>query len=334
MKIIKVNKRHHDDFVGGICRFCVRYARIGALLKREGVMKKFLKIFALCAVFTFGVSIVCSAQNAEPVVTADKYNFRNVIASIKESCTLEIVGEIDTKTVSLLGGELKKKRFKGLKLDMSKSTGLENIENWSFSNCYCLNSVILPYGVKKIGKGAFAGDAFPSQIESITIPDTVQNIGDKAFFQCPRLKSIIIPDSVKIIGNNAFDSCHGLESVIIPDNVEAIGKQVFFSCKNLKSIKLGSGVKSIGALAFDYCPNLCEFIIDEKNEHIKFVDGILFNNDESSIICCIFDKDRNSYVIPDGIESIEECAFHNCHFRTITIPDSVKRIEACAFRHC
>lgn len=299
-------------------------------------MKKFLKIFALCAVFAFAVSIVCSAQNTENIVTADKDNFRNVIANLKENCTLEIVGEIDTKTVSLLGDALRKKDFEiSINLDMSKTTGLEHIENWSFGSCYCIDSVILPSGVRIIGKSAFCGaGGWSTYIKSITLPDTVQQIGDRAFFWCGRLESIKIPDSVKIIGNSSFQDCWKIESVIIPDKVESIGNLAFFYCENLKSIKLGSGVKSIGVLAFANCPNLCEFIIDEKNEHIKLVDGILFNRDEASIICCIFDKDRNSYVIPDGIESIEESAFTDCHFKTVTIPDSVKRIGEGAFNGC
>ncbi len=296
-------------------------------------MKKFLQIFALCALCVLAAPMVF-AQNDEPVITATKDNFRNVIAAIKESCTLEIVGEIDTKTVKLLGDALRKKDFQGISfnLDMSKTTGLEHIENWSFGDCYCINSVILPSGVRIIGKSAFCGaGGWSTDIKSITLPDTVQNIGDKAFFCCSRLESIIIPDSVKIIGNSAFNQCSKIESVIIPDKVESIGSAAFFDCENLKSIKLGSGVKSIGARPFEYCSNLSEFIVDEKNEHIKFVDGILFNSDEASIICYIFDKDKNSYVIPDGIESIEEWAFTNCHFKTVTIPDSVKKIGEYAF---
>ena len=136
---------------------------------------------------------------------------------------------------------------------------------------------------------------------------------------------------MKIIGNSAFESCWEIESVIIPDKVESIGRKAFYNCTKLKSVKLGSGVKSIDAIAFERCPELSEFIVDEKNEHIKFVDGILFNSDESSIICCIFDNDKKPYVIPDGIESIEESAFTNCHFKTVTIPDSVKKIGEKAF---
>lgn len=307
--------------------------RIAAYLKSEGAMKKFLQIFALCALCVLAAPMVF-AQNDEPVITATKDNFRNVIAAIKESCTLEIVGEIDTKTVKLLGDALRKKDFQGIsfKLDMSKVTGLEHIENWSFGDCYCIDSVILPSGVRIIGKSAFCGaGGWSTNIKSITLSDTVQNIGDRAFWWCGILESIIIPDSVKIIGDSAFGSCWKIESVIIPDKVERIGSGAFYDCKNLKSVKLGSGVKSIGARTFERCPNLSEFIVDEKNEHIKFVDGILFNSDEASIICCIFDKDINSYVIPDSIESIEEWAFTDCHFKTVTIPNSVKKIGEYAF---
>ena len=219
-------------------------------------MKKFLKIFALCAVFAFAVSIACSAQEAEKtVVTADKYNFRNVIASIKESCTLEIVGEIDTKTVKLMGDSLAKLNRKGISinLDMSKATGLEHIENWSLYDCGCLKSVILPSGVRIIGKGAFDGANCSTGLHNIIIPDTVKIIGDKVFRCCIYLEDVVLPNSLEIIGNYAFDTCWSLKNIVIPDSVRSIGNGAFYGCHILENITIGSNVENIGENAFRKC---------------------------------------------------------------------------------
>ncbi len=47
-------------------------------------------------------------------------------------------------------------------------------------------------------------------IVDVTIPNTVEYIGDCAFFGCPYLKKVIIPPSVKEIGWSAFETCDKL----------------------------------------------------------------------------------------------------------------------------
>ena len=77
---------------------------------------------------------------------------------------------------------------------------------------------------------------YDSNIESITIPDSVKSIGDYAFAHCESLTSINIPDSVKSIGDYAFEWCENLESIEIPESVKWIGKRVFSNCEKMKSL--------------------------------------------------------------------------------------------------
>ena len=60
----------------------------------------------------------------------------------------------------------------------------------------------LPEGLQIIGDDAFTGTA----AEAVILPDTVAEIGDRAFAGMPRLIAINIPKSTIVIGNNLFDS--------------------------------------------------------------------------------------------------------------------------------
>jgi hypothetical protein len=53
-------------------------------------------------------------------------------------------------------------------------------------------------------------------LTSITIPDSVTFIGERAFWECSSLTSIAIPDSVTSIGDYAFMGCYELESIVVP----------------------------------------------------------------------------------------------------------------------
>ncbi|MDY5952406.1 MAG: leucine-rich repeat domain-containing protein, partial [Sodaliphilus sp.] len=70
------------------------------------------------------------------------------------------------------------------------------------------------------------------------IPESVTEIGDRAFEGCSALTFITIPNSVKKIGNWAFEGCTALTSITIPNSVTKIGYEAFYECKNLKEIIL------------------------------------------------------------------------------------------------
>ena len=73
-------------------------------------------------------------------------------------------------------------------------------------------------------------------METVTIPNSVISIGDKAFWFCLCITSVTIPNSVEFIGKEAFKQCYQLETVTIPNSVKSIGKSAFEECQQLRKI--------------------------------------------------------------------------------------------------
>jgi len=88
-------------------------------------------------------------------------------------------------------------------------------------------------------------------LTSITIPNSVINIGRFTFRSCSGLTEVHLPNSVTSIGDYAFQYCSGLTSITIPNSVTSIGSYAFYNT-NLKSVTIGAGVLTIGSNVFSY----------------------------------------------------------------------------------
>ena len=174
------------------------------------------------------------------------------------------------------------------------------------------------FPVTKISTGAFQG----TNITSVTMPNTIEQIGNRAFYECRSLRSVclsnslqtissecfstsgltsvVIPEGVKRISSNAFYYCSGLESVVLPSTVTDIDSYSFQECYNLKSIVIPSSVRTIGGGAFAYCSGLTTVIL---NNGIKTISWRAFNSCSS----------LQSITIPLSVYSIGDNCFNGCN---------------------
>jgi len=218
--------------------------------------------------------------------------------------------------------------------------------------------------VTKIGDLAFHS---LHGLTKITIPNSVISIGEHAF-SWSGLTSVTIPASVTSIGNYAFHYCYALTSVTLFEGLESIGEGAFYGCDRLSSITIPASVKSISLMAFNVCPRLTSITVAEKNSIYSSENGILYNNDKTTLIQVPGGK-SGAINISTDITKIEDGAFARCFRLTsitvdenhpsyssennilynkdktellaypsasgnVSIAESVTKIGALAFNHC
>ena len=163
--------------------------------------------------------------------------------------------------------------------------------------------------------------------ESIIIPhiyDSLPVFGIKAnaFKNNTSLKSITMPNSIQEIGSYAFAGCTALESVTIPTSVTKIAQYTFSGCTSLKTITLHSGIVELGAFAFENCTALKSISL---NDGLKTISNNTFDN------CSALE----SISIPDTVTTLGNMAFRNAvSLRSVTFSKGLESIGNATFQNC
>jgi len=132
--------------------------------------------------------------------------------------------------------------------------GIKQPESGLFSGIETLEKVTYLEGTEIIPEYQFAENKL---LRSVSLPDTVTEIGEKAFMGCRRLKDISIPESVTCIGYKAFDSCRSLTSVTIPEGVKELN-DTFMNCYALREVSLPASLERISKDTFRHSDALTD----------------------------------------------------------------------------
>ena len=182
-------------------------------------------------------------------------------------------------------------------------------------------------------------------LQKITIPKNVKNIGFAAFTMCTGLENVVFEDNSDLtsIGMFSFMSCSNLKTINLEDTKIKELKDTFSGCSSLTSITIPSGVTSIEG-AFSGCSSLTSITIPSGVTSIEgafsgcsSLTSITIPDSVTSIGEHAFDgcSGLTSISIPSGVTSIGERAFYNCSSLTsITIPEGVTSIGRSAFDFC
>lgn len=132
-------------------------------------------------------------------------------------------------------------------------------------NCAYVSNIIIPDEYKGLPIVEIADEAFlnHAEIKNLTLPASLEKIGESSFNGCMGISKLIIPENVVEIGKSAFDGCSNIESLSLPVGLTSIGDAAFSDCYKLTSVELPFTLTSLGAGAFRRCVSLKEVKISK-----------------------------------------------------------------------
>lgn len=118
-----------------------------------------------------------------------------------------------------------------------------------------LVSVVFANGIKYIPQSFLKNI---TTLQSVTIPNTVTQIGASAMEGCTSLTDVVIENDSKlaIIEEKAFLNCNLMKISALPDTVQEIKEYAFSNCGTLAITELPEALTTIGVNAFEKCVNI------------------------------------------------------------------------------
>lgn len=154
-------------------------------------------------------------------------------------------------------------------------SGYKIIPNRCFEDCFSIDTIIIPDGIEEIHNEAFLNCV---SLKYVYIPSTVKKIGLRVFANCSNLSTICV-DANNVIYDSR-DNCnaiietstntlvHGCKTTIVPNGIKTIGNSAFYGINTLEKIILPESVESIDFYAFMNCQKLKQIVFANNIEYI------------------------------------------------------------------
>lgn len=244
-----------------------------------------------------------------------------------------------------------------------------SIGDSAFIYCDALTTVTFAENsqLKSIGRAAFYGsEHVHPRFKEIQIPDSVETIGNGAFYECRDLERIALPSALQTLSSVTFYNCTALSEVTFPASLKTIESSAFSGCRNLSEVKLPASLTAIQSSVFHLCINLKTVSYDGSLEQWSRITAdndvlgyscpslvmsdytaqfILVKNDfldppPKTVTITKYTGTESTVILPSTINSwpvtkIGEDAFQdNTTITSVTIPANVTEIGSNAFAGC
>ena len=288
-------------------------------------MKKFLHIFIFALMLTI---LFCIGISAAEWTDADGRTWTF-------DTSTETIGESEINIAIISGAKLKDGEARTSELNIPSEVYIDTtkytvtkIKAGAFS---CIDNKSKP---DDIGENTKSGDTFLKKVYfgHVTIPNTVTEIGERAFEYSAIYGTVVIPDSVTTIGKRAFRGCVGLDTVIYSANCSKVPENCFEGSKALVEFKARGKIDTISKNAFSDCQALLYAyyapMVPNPEKQSEMIEGTLeplFAYTKTLGDNAFKNTSISGELDLSSLESLGGNAFYNCNFLTKVI------LGKCAF---
>lgn len=198
----------------------------------------------------------------------------------------------------------------------------------------------IPDSVETIGNGAFYECR---DLERIALPSALQTLSSVTFYNCTALSEVTFPASLKTIESSAFSGCRNLSEVKLPASLTAIQSSVFHLCINLKTVSYDGSLEQWSRITADNdvlgysCPSL---VMSDYTAQFILVKNAFLDPPPKTVTITKYTGTESTVILPSTISSWpvtkigEDALKDNTTITSVTIPASVTEIGANAFAGC
>lgn len=223
----------------------------------------------------------------------------------------------------------------------SQLKSIEHAAFWGSEQVYPrFKEIKIPDSVETIGNGAFYDCR---DLERITLPSALQTLSTVTFYNCTALSEVTFPASLKTIENSAFSGCRNLSEVELPASLTAIQSSVFHLCINLKTVSYDGSLKQWNDITANNdvlgysCPSL---VMDDYTAQFILVKNGFLDPPPKTVTITKYTGTESTVILPSTISSWdvtkigEDALKDNTTITSVTIPANVTEIGSNAFAGC
>ena len=187
-------------------------------------------------------------------------------------------------------------------------------------------TITVPDGVKVVGEQVFG--KLGNKVTTVILPDSVTSISTEAFQGCKNLGEITIPETIQEVGDNAFAGTPWLTEQLKDSPLLILNGILIDGTAAKGDVEIPEGVTRILGSSFKLNKNITSLTFAESVTDIA--DSVTDIGDSAFYGC----EKLESVKLPKSLKTIGESAFAGTAITELTIPESVEKIGAEAFINC